>query len=316
MEVSRVDRINHIPETANQLPLTSPALDEPLVRRLLASQFPQWAGLPLRQVHGGVDNRTFRLGDEMSVRLPNGDWYAQQVDKEQRWLPLLASQLPLPIPSPVGRGAPEFGYPYTWSIYRWIDGESASQERITDLPQFATSLAQFLVALRKADARGGPAPGQHNWFRGGPLATYADDTFRAIDQLGSQIPRDAVLAAFRTALASSWEHEPVWVHGDVAAGNLLVRDRCLAAVIDFGSAGVGDPACDVVIAWTFLTDPSRPAFRESLGLDSATWSRGRGWALWKALITLAGHVAAGESEAAAEPRRVLEAVLDDHAAEP
>ena len=310
-----MDRIGDIPETANQLPTTSPALDEQLVRRLLASQFPQWAGLPLRSAPGGVDNRTFRLGEQMSVRLPNGDWYAQQVDKEQHWLPLLASQLPLPVPSPVGRGAPEFGYPYSWSIYRWIDGEPASQERITDLPNFATRLAEFLVALRGADARGGPAPGQHKWFRGGPLAIYADDTFRAIDQLGSEIPRDAVLAAFEMALASRWGREPVWVHGDVAAGNLLVRDGRLAAVIDFGSSGVGDTACDVVIAWTFLSGASREAFKEAIALDSATWSRGRGWALWKALITLAAQVAAGESEAAAEPRRVLEAVLDDHAAE-
>jgi aminoglycoside phosphotransferase (APT) family kinase protein len=286
------------------------AIDADLARRLVEAQFPQWAELPIERVAAdGWDNRTFRLGEALSIRLPTGDWYAQQVVKEQRWLPRLAPQLPLPIPAPVAQGEPGCGYPYPWSVYRWRDGEIAERARIDDLPAFASALAGFLVALRGADATGGPPPGEHNFFRGGPLATYEAETLQAVETFGGEIPRDAVLRTWEDALSTTWERAPVWVHGDVSSGNLLVRDGRLAAVLDFGSSGVGDPACDVVIAWTFLDDAGRDAFRAALGLDAATWSRGRGWALWKALITLAGD------PEAPRPRRDIERVLADAAAE-
>jgi aminoglycoside phosphotransferase (APT) family kinase protein len=284
------------------------AIDADLARRLIDAQFPQWAELPIERVAvDGWDNRTFRLGDALSIRLPTGDWYAQQVAKEQRWLPRLAPQLPLPIPAPVAQGEPGEGYPYAWSVYRWLDGEIAERARIDDLPGFASTLAAFLVALRRADATGGPPPGEHNFFRGGPLATYEAEALQAMESLGSEIPRDGVLRAWEDAMSTTWEQAPVWVHGDVSAGNLLVRGGRLAAVLDFGSSGVGDPACDVVIAWTFLDAPSRERFRAGLGLDAATWSRGRGWALWKALITLVGHLEDGTD--ASLPRRDIERVL-------
>jgi aminoglycoside phosphotransferase (APT) family kinase protein len=263
-------------------------IDAALARRLIDAQFPQWSHLAIEPVEvDGWDNRTFRLGSELSIRLPTGDWYAQQVDKEQRWLPVLAPQLPLPIPTPVARGEPAAGYPYSWSVYRWLDGELASRARIDDLTGFAASLAAFLNALAGIDATDGPEPGQHNFYRGGPLATYEAETLAAVDALGEEIPRDAVLRVWEDAMTTTWDRDPVWLHGDVASGNLLVRDGRLAAVIDFGSSGVGDPACDVVIAWTFLSGPSRDRFRADLDVDAATWSRGRGWALWKALITRA-----------------------------
>jgi aminoglycoside phosphotransferase (APT) family kinase protein len=263
-------------------------IDAALARRLIDAQFPQWSHLAIEPVEvDGWDNRTFRLGSELSIRLPTGDWYAQQVDKEQRWLPVLAPQLPLPIPTPVARGEPAAGYPYSWSVYRWLDGDLASRARIDDLTGFAASLAAFLNALARIDATGGPEPGQHNFYRGGPLATYEAETLAAVDALGQEIPRDAVLRVWEDAMTTTWDRDPVWLHGDVASGNLLVRDGRLAAVIDFGSSGVGDPACDVVIAWTFLSGPSRDRFRADLDVDAATWSRGRGWALWKALITRA-----------------------------
>jgi aminoglycoside phosphotransferase (APT) family kinase protein len=263
-------------------------IDAALARRLIDAQFPQWSHLAIEPVEvDGWDNRTFRLGSELSIRLPTGDWYAQQVDKEQRWLPVLAPQLPLPIPTPVARGEPAAGYPYSWSVYRWLDGDLASRARIDDLTGFAASLAAFLNALARIDATGGPEPGQHNFYRGGPLATYEAETLAAVDALGEEIPRDAVLRVWEDAMTTTWDRDPVWLHGDVASGNLLVRDGRLAAVIDFGSSGVGDPACDVVIAWTFLSGPSRDRFRADLDVDAATWSRGRGWALWKALITRA-----------------------------
>jgi aminoglycoside phosphotransferase (APT) family kinase protein len=290
-------------------------IDVSLARRLVDSQFPQWSHLPIRAVElDGWDNRSFRLGSELTVRLPSGDRYAQQVDKEQRWLPLLAPQLPLPIPAPVVRGEPGCGFPYAWSVYRWLDGEVAATARIADRPAFASALAAFLDALRRADATGGPAPGEHNFHRGGPLATYEQETLEAIDRLGDEIQAEAVKRVWDDAMATSWDREPVWLHGDVAAGNLLVRDGRLAAVLDFGSSGVGDPACDTVIAWTFLSGASRARFRAELGVDSATWSRGRGWALWKALISLVGHLERDAPEAALA-RRDIDRVLLDFARE-
>ena len=289
------------------------SIDVALARRLVDRQFPQWAELPLADVEvDGWDNRTFRLGPELTVRLPSGDWYAKQVDKEQRWLPVLAPRLPLPIPTPVARGAPDAGYPYPWSVYRWLDGELASKGHIDDLTAFATSLAGFLNALGRADATDGPPPGEHNFFRGGPLATYEREALAAVDELGDEVPRDAVLRAWEDAMSTTWDRDPVWLHGDVAVGNLLVRDGRLAAVLDFGTSGVGDPACDLVIAWTFLAGASRDRFRAELGVDAATWSRGRGWALWKALITLVGHLER-DSPGAAAPRRDIEQVLADRA---
>jgi aminoglycoside phosphotransferase (APT) family kinase protein len=289
------------------------SIDASLARRLVDSQFPQWSELPIAEVEvDGWDNRTFRLGSELTVRLPSGDWYAQQVAKEQRWLPVLAPRLPLPIPAPVARGEPDSGFPYPWSVYRWLEGELASKARIADLTGFATTLAGFLSALGRIDATGGPEPGQHNFFRGGPLSTYADETHEAIDALGAEVPRDRVERVWEDAMATSWDRDPVWFHGDVATGNLLVRDERLAAVLDFGSSGVGDPACDVVIAWTFLSGASRDRFRADLGVDAATWSRGRGWGLWKALISLVGHLE-NDSPDAALARRDIEQILADHA---
>lgn len=288
-------------------------IDVSLARRLIDSQFAQWSPLAITPVEvDGWDNRTFRLGSELTVRLPSGPWYAQQVDKEQRWLPVLAPQLPLPIPLPVARGEPGCGFPYPWSVYRWLEGELASKAPIDDRPGFATALAGFLNALRRVDATGGPAPGEHNFHRGGPLSTYEEEAVQAIDTLGDEVPVDAVGRVWDDAMASSWDRPPVWLHGDVATGNLLVRDGRLAAVIDFGSCGVGDPACDTVIAWTFLSGAARTRFRAELDVDAATWSRGRGWALWKALISLVGQLER-DAPGAARSRRDIEQVLADHA---
>jgi aminoglycoside phosphotransferase (APT) family kinase protein len=280
---------------------------------LIDSQFPQWSDLPIAAVEfDGWDNRTFRLGSELTIRLPTGSWYARQVEKEQRWLPVLAPRLPLPIPIPVAQGAPDDGFPYPWSVYRWLEGELASKARIADLTAFATVLARFLRALGRSDATDGPEPGEHNFFRGGPLATYEEEALTALDALRAEVPRDAVLRAWTDAMATTWDRDPVWFHGDVATGNLLVRDGRLAAVLDFGSSGVGDPACDTVIAWTFLSGASRDRFRAELGVDAGTWSRGRGWTLWKALISLVGHLE-NDSPDAALARRDIEQVLAEHA---
>jgi len=287
-------------------------IDATLVRRLISTQFPRWADLPVKPVEaGGWDNRTFHLGAHMTVRLPSAAAYAPQVEKEHRWLPKLAPLLSLPIPIPLAQGTPAKGYPFSWSVYRWLDGETATAGRIPDLHRFATTLAEFLGALYRIDPAGGPPPGPHNFFRGGPLTVYDGETRQAIAALEGKIDTDAASAVWEAALAAAWHGPPVWFHGDVAAGNLLVKNGRLSAVIDFGTSGVGDPSCDLVIAWTLFGGESREAFRAALELDDATWARGHGWALWKGLITLAEHINTSPSEAG-NARRVIDEVLADH----
>ena len=287
-------------------------IDASLVSRLVAAQFPRWADLPIWPVeHDGWDNRTFHLGDQMTVRLPSAAAYIQQVEKEHRWLPRLAPLLPLQIPVPLAKGRPGDGYPWPWSVYRWLDGETATIERIADLRQFATTLARFLVALQRIDATGGPPPGPHNFYRGGPLTVYDGETRQALRALAGEIDTEAATAVWEAALAATWHDSPVWFHGDVAHGNLLVDRGELCAVIDFGTSGVGDPACDLAIAWTLFGGESREAFRSALPVDSGTWARGRGWTLWKALITLAALPGTNARDASTS-RRVFEEVLADH----
>ncbi|HVM83649.1 MAG TPA: aminoglycoside phosphotransferase family protein [Candidatus Binatia bacterium] len=290
-----------------------PAIDVDLVRQLLAEQFPQWADLPIRPVEpGGWDNRTFRLGDRMSVRLPSAPHYARQVAKEQLWLPRLAPQLPLSVPTPLARGIPGAGYPFSWSIYRWLEGETARRDNITDMTAFATALADFLNALRRIDPTGGPEPGPHNFWRGGPLAHYDGETRAALERLVGQVDTAAALDLWEDALSSTWQERPVWLHGDVAQGNLLVRSGKLAAVIDFGTSGIGDPACDLVIAWKLFERESREVFRRALALDPDTWTRGRGWTLWKALILCAGMAGTIDPADIEDSRRVIDVLIDEH----
>ncbi len=283
-------------------------IDVPLVRRLIAGQFPQWSQLPLTAVQpGGWDNRTFRLGDAMTVRLPSGAGYASQVDKEQLWLPRLAPRLPLPIPSPVALGMPAAGYPWSWSVYRWLAGKPASTDLVDDPARFALALADFLNALHRIEPDGPPA-GAHSAFRGAPLSTYDGGTRTAILALSGAGRRQAALRAWERALAEEWSGPPVWFHGDFAAGNLLVRHGVLAAVIDFGCCGVGDPACDFAIGWTMLSAEGRALLRSATGVDPGTWARGRGWALWKALITLADKRSMHADSVLA--RHVVDTILD------
>jgi aminoglycoside phosphotransferase (APT) family kinase protein len=259
---------------------------------------------------GGWDNRTFRLGEEMLVRLPSAERYVAQVAKEQFWLPRLAPRLPLPIPAPLAMGAPGEGYPWPWSVYRWIEGATAAASIIDDV-KLAVDLAHFLAALQRLDAEGGPVAGAHNFFRGGPLTVYDAETRRAVAKLGGRIDAGAVLAVWDTALAADWRGPPVWVHGDVTAGNLLVQGGRLSAVIDFGCCGVGDPACDLAVAWTYLEGEAREAFRAALPLDAETWARARGWTLWKALIVWAALPGANPLDAE-KSARVVRDLLAEH----
>ncbi|HEX9989061.1 MAG TPA: aminoglycoside phosphotransferase family protein [Chloroflexia bacterium] len=294
------------------MPPTREDIDAVLVSRLVAAQFPRWAHLPIKPVQfGGWDNKTFHLGGEMSVRLPSAQGYAAQVEKEHLWLPRLAPRLPLPIPIPLAMGVPADGYPWHWSIYRWLDGEVSTVESIADLRQFAVALARFLTALQRIDPTGGPPAGPHSFYRGGPLAVYDAETRQAIAALEGQTDADTATAVWEAALNAARHDPPVWLHGDVAAGNLLTTGGRLSAVIDFGCSAVGDPACDLTIAWTLFSGESREAFYAGVPVDAAAWTRGRGWALWKGLITLA-HCMHTEPLKAKEARHVVAEVLADH----
>lgn len=286
--------------------------DAALVRALLAAQFPQWAQLPIAAVpSSGTDNALYRLGNDMVVRLPRIHWSVGQVEKEQQWLPQLAPHLPLAIPEPLAMGAPAEGYPWHWSIYRWRDGETAANAQLHDMQQAATELAHFLRALQRIDVAGGPPPGAHNSNRGEPLVARDTGTRQAIAALQGIVNTAAATAAWEAALhAPQWDRAPVWIHGDLAATNILVNDGHLSAVIDFGCLGVGDPAVDLIIAWEFLA-PVREIFRAALAVDDATWARGRGWALTTALVALPYYMDTNPVLVASARQRISE-VFADH----
>ena len=258
-----------------------------LVRDLLARQFPHWAELPIvAEPSAGTDNALFRLGGDMVVRLPRIDWAVGQVLKEQKWLPWLAPQLPVAIPTPLGLGDPSADYPYHWSIYRWLPGKNGYESDVADMNQLAEALAGFITALQGIDGDQGPRPGIDT-NRGVPLVERDDDSRRCIQQLAHAYNAASLLQAWEHCLnADPWREAPVWLHGDLQPGNFLLRDGQLSAIIDFGCLVVGDPACDLMIAWNYLTGEARDCFRNAVAVDDATWIRGQGWALSMALMAL------------------------------
>lgn len=299
--------------TAGKMHADEVETDVSLVGRLLAAQFPRWAGLPIEPFRSaGTDNAIYRLGDDMAVRLPRIQGAVGQVDKEHRWLARFAPLLPLDIPLPLAKGAPGEGYPWHWSVYRWLEGENATIERINDPGQAATELGQFVAALRRIDPAGGPPPGEHNAFRGVPLAARDAHTRAAISSLRGTLDVDVATAAWEAALrAPAWDGPPVWIHGDLQSGNLLAVRGRLGAVIDFGCLGVGDPACDLMVAWNLLPAETRDIFRAALPVDDATWARGRGWALSVGLIALPYYRSTNPALARIS-RRAIDETLADH----
>ncbi|MFJ4339473.1 aminoglycoside phosphotransferase family protein [Streptomyces sp. NPDC088915] len=293
------------------VPHTTPHIpDAALVERLIAAQFPAWARLPVRAVDSaGTDNTMFRLGDELAVRLPKAEWTDGQAEKERYWLPRLAPRLTLPVPVPVGHGAPGEGFDRPWTVYRWLDGDDAYNAPIADLAHAAVELGRFGVSLRAADATGGPAS-----FRGGPVTDWEEGAMApAIEALGADGTLDAaaVTGAWEAVLRlPPWRGDPVWVHADLLPGNLLTRAGRLHAVIDFGGLGTGDPACDMMAAWSLLTAGTRPLFREASRVDDATWARGRGWALCWGVVTEAYYRGKNPVLASVAHRTWTEALAD------
>ncbi|MBO0814474.1 MAG: aminoglycoside phosphotransferase family protein [Actinobacteria bacterium] len=286
-------------------------IDDDLVRRLIAGQFPQWAGLAVeRWPSGGTVNAMYRLGEDMVVRLPLVRGGAGDVSMEREWLPRLAPLLPARIPEVLGAGEPAQGYPWPWSVYRWLTGEHPEPGLLSEPVPLAGDLAAFVAAMRSITLPGAPKA-----YRGGPVASLDADTREAIRELRG-IPQedvdcDAVARVWEEALrAPGWDGPPVWLHADLMPGNLLINGGRLASVIDFGCVGVGDPACDLFPAWNLLPDDAREVFREALAVDDATWIRGRGRTLSQALIALPYYRRTNPAMASTA-RHVIRAVLDE-----
>lgn len=283
-------------------------INETLVKKLITAQFPEWSHLFISPVKkSGHDNRTFHLGNNMSVRLPSGKEYAPQIEKENRWLPYLQSGLSFPISHPLAQGQPSSLFPYPWSVNRWIRGGTADTVQIESMDQFARDLALFLKMLQSIDATQGPRAGEHNFFRGASICVYDREIQEAFKILQDVLPIKKLHPIWNKAMLSQWNRPNVWVHGDIAPGNLLVTRGRLSGIIDFGTLGTGDPACDYAIAWTFFDKQSRETFYSHSGCDAETWNRAKAWALWKAMITYTS-----ENEVASfNAKYTIQSILND-----
>jgi aminoglycoside phosphotransferase (APT) family kinase protein len=276
-----------------------------LVRRLLKAQFPEWAGLPVERVSSsGTDNALYRLGDDKVVRLPLIDWARDGVEKDARWLSVLAPLLPVAVPELLGRGKPAESFPWEWGVYRWLEGENPLVQALAEPEALARDIAGFVQALRRLDLADAPASS-----RGEPLIERDDATRAAIALLEGMIDTEAAAAIWDAALeTAAWRGPPVWLHGDLLRGNLLLRDGRLAGVIDWSLLGLGDPAADLIVAWSVLPSEARDVFRAELGVDDTTWARGRGLALSVALIQLP-YYKDTNPELAANARHVITEAL-------
>ncbi|MFD8275376.1 aminoglycoside phosphotransferase family protein [Streptomyces flaveolus] len=290
---------------------TRPEIGSTLVRRLVDTQFPQWAGLPLKLLDpAGSDHVIYRLGEELTVRLPRHAEAIGQARKEFRWLPRLAPYLPLAVPFPVGVGEPGLGYPWPWAVSRWLEGEVATVEALADSTGAAVALARFLAALQRFAPEDLPADDIGEDLAGRPLADRDRATRAAIAQVDGVFDAAAMTDLWDAALnAPGWDGPPVWFHGDFHTGNLLTVDGRLSAVIDFGELGIGDPARDLMIAFTLMTAGNRAAFRDALGVDDATWTRGRGWALATGLNAYTSYAAVDARVAAQTTRQITAALV-------
>ncbi len=280
-----------------------------LAHKLILEQFPEYGHLTLKSVEKqGHDNRTFRLGEEMLIRMPTDAQYALKVAKEQDLLPKLAPHLSFDIPAPIKMGSPSVDYPYPFSIYKWLQGRSINlidKEEI-DFESLAFDMAKFLKELQLIKDVAGPMPGSHNFWRGRHISVYDKDAQEQIAKLAGIIDSEKAIDLWNRALSIKWNKDPVWIHGDFAIGNMLMKDGKLSAVIDFGGMGMGDPACDLVIAWTYFKGKSREIFIKEMNLDEDTWARAKAWGLWKASFHLCDNGNVGP-----EHKKIIEEVLSE-----
>ena len=282
-----------------------------LARKLIAEQFPAYAHLPITSVEKqGHDNRTYRLGPDMLIRMPTAESYALKVPKEQALLPKLVSHLTVSIPVPIKMGAASQGYPYPFSIYKWLEGSSINLLVLDNdcLEKLASDLVRFLKELQSIDDVDGPAPGQHNWWRGDHVSVYDKGAREQISELSTVINESRAIDLWERACKTKWDKSPVWIHGDFAIGNMLLKNGKLSAIIDFGGVALGDPACDLVVAWTFLNGKARDIFIQEMDLDEDTWLRAKAWALWKATFELC-QIADKNSPEALIQKRIIEDVI-------
>ncbi|MFC7813928.1 aminoglycoside phosphotransferase family protein [Streptomyces sp. NPDC057367] len=288
-----------------------PSITTELVRHLVDSQFPQWAELPLERFEpAGSDHVIHRLGEDLAVRLPCHAGALGQASKDSEWLPRLAPHLPLAIPVPVAVGAPGFGYPWAWAVTRWLDGEAVTVRTLGDSCEAAVGLAGFLSALQRFAPGETASLGTRADLAGSPLAARDRATRAAIAELDGVFDAAAMTGLWDAALnAPDWDRPPVWFHGDFHTGNLLTAGGRLSAVIDFGGLGIGDPARDLTIAFTLMSAAPRAAFRAALGVDDATWTRGRGWALATGLNAFTNYAAVSPRVAAQTTRQITQALM-------
>jgi len=280
----------------------------PLVRQLIANQFPHWQHLSLQAVDSsGTDNVLYRLGSEFVVRLPMRPAAVPQIVREATWLPYLAPYVPVRIPHPLAVGQASADYPASWAVYTWLSGETALTAAVPDQTPIARQLAAFVRALWQVPVRA-DTPLATGAERGGVLRHRHALTVAALTAAHDFVDGARLHELWQRALAASdWTGAPVWVHGDIQPTNLLVEHGELRAVIDFGTLGVGDPAVDLLVAWNYLDAPARHVFREAVAVDTATWERGRGWALSVALLQLPYYLHTNPVMVASA-RRVIAAV--------
>ncbi|GIJ55552.1 aminoglycoside phosphotransferase family protein [Virgisporangium aurantiacum] len=287
-------------------------IDASLVARLLAGQFPAWAGQPVRLVtSSGTDNVTFRVGADLAVRLPRTARFQGQVEKDLAWLPRLAPELPLAVPHPLALGSPTDEFPLAWGVYRWLDGTAFQFDRLADPSAAARDLAAFVNRLQRIDPTGAPTPPADPFSRGTPLAPR-DELFRAaVDELRDDFDAGLLLDAWEASLAvGPWDGPPRWIHGDLMPGNVLVADGRLTAVIDFATAWAADPAGDLLAAWYLFSGDSRRAFRDALDVDEHAWARARGWALSLTIIAIPYYRTRFPDAAGRAAPRVAELLAD------
>lgn len=258
-------------------------IDDALVGQLVADQFPQWAELPLRRIKSpGTSNAIYRLGDDLYARLPLTPGAAAKVDREYVWIPKLESLVSTPIPTPLAKGNPGSGYPFDWTICKWLAGSNPVEGQLENPQALAKDLAAFVKELRAIKLPNGPQGG-----RGRHPKVQDEWTRTAIKELEGKIDTDAALREWEKVVKiPEWDGKPVWIHGDLMPGNLLVEGGRLSAVLDFGCLNVGDPAADMIPAWNMLPADARDTYRQAVGVDDATWARGKGWALTMALLQL------------------------------